>query len=205
MLDLYGRRIEPTSQLYTIAADSDYLSSVKVEPSDDGFIQDVSHAFGVSQPQPFEHLVPPTEVPLRATGATKDMRKLMSVFRLNPFSIHHGGGRGVSEPLWNGEQAGPLTEEPRYIDFQLNGGYDTEKTDVRSDGGSPGLEIQLLEDTEGTPSPYMGSDDGGSSSGWQPPDWSLDGVRPMSSHGGPCLELDYADSTSMRLPCKPLH
>lgn len=193
---------EPASQLYTIAADPDvYFSSVKAEPTEDGFIQDVSHQFGLSQPQPFEHLVPPTEVPLRATGASKEMRKLMSVFRLNPFSMHHDGGRGVSDPLWNGEEAGPLTAEPRYIDFQLNGGYDTEKSEYRSDSGSPHLQIRILEDDDGTPSPWTASDDGTHSSGWQASEWSSDEGRSLTAHGNACLDLEYTGA----LACKQFY
>lgn len=192
-----GRHREPISELYTIPADPDHLSSLKVEPNDDRFIQDISHQFSLSQPRPFEHLVPPSEVPLRATGATKEMRKLMSVFRLNPFSIHHNSGCSVSDPLINSEQAGPLTEEPRYINFQLNGGYDTESSECQSDGESPQREIQILEDDTGTASPWAGSDDADPLPGWQPPDWNLDGPRLWPS---PCLEATYTDAISMRLP-----
>ncbi|KZP07127.1 hypothetical protein FIBSPDRAFT_1053137 [Athelia psychrophila] len=185
-----------TSELYTIP---NYPSTVKIEPNDDGFIQDISHLFGISQPQPFEHLVPPSEVPLRATGATKDMRKLMSVFRLNPFSIHHNSGRGVSVPLMDGERAGPLTEEPRYINFQLNGGYSTEDVECQSHGELPRREIQILEGGKGMANPWAGSDDAGPVPGWQSPEWSLDEPRPLSPHASPCLEVAYTDAMSMWL------
>lgn len=43
----------------------------------------------------------------------------MSVFRLNPFSIQYGGGE-ASSLQWNGQEVGPLTEEPQFIEFQLD-------------------------------------------------------------------------------------
>ncbi|KZP07872.1 hypothetical protein FIBSPDRAFT_965308 [Athelia psychrophila] len=184
-----------TSELYTIPVDPNYPSSVKIELNDDGFIQDISHLFGISQPQLFEHLVPPSVVPLRATGATEDMRKLMSVFRLNPFSIHPNSGCGISDPLMNGERAGPLTEEPRYINFQLNGGY-TENIGCQSHGELPQHKIQILEDDQGTASPWAGSDDASPVPGWESPEWSLDGPHPLS-HASPCLEVAYSDAMSM--------
>lgn len=196
---MFGRYLESTSQLYTIAADTE---SVKVEASDDGFIQDVTHRIGSSAPAPFEHLVPPTEVPLRATGATKEMRKLMSVFRLNPFSIHHGGGRGVSDPLWNGEEAGPLTEKPQYFEYQLNGYYDNDdEMGDRAHGNSPGLSLHILDGDEESGSPWTGSDEHfDSSSGWQAADWSSHVSHSSPSDMNGCLELEYTES--MRLPCK---
>jgi len=73
-----------------------------------------------SSPSVLEHsLAPPTEVPLRATQASKEMRKMMGVFRLNPFTMHNAGGRGAHAPSWNGEDAGPLSEEPQLYEFQL--------------------------------------------------------------------------------------
>jgi hypothetical protein len=66
-------------------------------------------------------MAPPTEVPLRATQASKAMRKMMGVFRLNPFSMHEGGGQAMSS--WIGEDAGPLEEEPQIFEFQLDIGY----------------------------------------------------------------------------------
>lgn len=44
----------------------------------------------------------------------------MSVFRLNPFSIQYGGGGEASSLQWNGQEVGPLTEEPQFIEFQLD-------------------------------------------------------------------------------------
>jgi hypothetical protein len=98
--------------------------SVKVEEPDDPdgcFIMELSsmspsHAFSVSGAN--QALAPPTEVPLRATQASKEMRKMMGVFRLNPFAMHSGEGRGVMPALWCG--GGPLQEEPLIFEFQLD-------------------------------------------------------------------------------------
>ncbi|KAJ7461724.1 hypothetical protein B0H11DRAFT_2055734 [Mycena galericulata] len=82
------------------------------QPDDDGFIIDLPSA-----PLP-QCLAPPTEVPLRATQASARMRRMMGVFRLNPFAMHAHGGRGVLAP-WAGGEARPLDEEPRIFEFQL--------------------------------------------------------------------------------------
>lgn len=91
--------------------------SVKLEPEDTAgcFIMELSppHAspFGGS-------LAPPTEVPLRATQASKKMRGMMTVFRLNPFAMHSGEGRGLVPAIR--EEARPLEEEPLIFEFQLD-------------------------------------------------------------------------------------
>jgi hypothetical protein len=46
------------------------------------------------------------------------MRGMMTVFRLNPFTIHNGEGRG-SVPAVR-EEARPLEEEPLIFEFQLD-------------------------------------------------------------------------------------
>ena len=94
--------------------------SVKKEPidSDDGFINEFLGS-SPSTSTDFRCQTPPTEVPLRATQASKEMRKMMGVFRLNPFTMHHDGGRGISATAWNGEEVGPLKEEPKLYEYQL--------------------------------------------------------------------------------------
>ncbi|KAF8162439.1 hypothetical protein K438DRAFT_1985093 [Mycena galopus ATCC 62051] len=82
------------------------------QPDDDGFIIDLPFS---ALPQ---MLAPPTEVPLRATQASAQMRRMMGVFRLNPFAMHARGGRGVLAP-WAGGEARPLDEEPLIFEFQL--------------------------------------------------------------------------------------
>ncbi|KAF5311112.1 hypothetical protein D9619_007986 [Psilocybe cf. subviscida] len=73
----------------------------------------------------------PAEVPLRATGASKRMRRMMNAFRVNPFSMHSlsvrsddGGLDGEdddqSQATWCGGEARPLDEEPRVFEFQLD-------------------------------------------------------------------------------------
>ena len=94
--------------------------TVKVEPDDpDGcFIMELSPSLALSLNGLNQTLAPPTEVPLRATQASKEMRKMMGVFRLNPFAMHNGEGRGVMPALWGG--GGPLEEEPLIFEFQLD-------------------------------------------------------------------------------------
>lgn len=74
--------------------------------------------FSGSASAPTSSLVPPTEVPLRATQASKAMRRMMGVFRLNPFSMHDSSVQSTSN--WTGEEAGPLEEEPQMFEFQLH-------------------------------------------------------------------------------------
>ncbi|KAF7971499.1 hypothetical protein HWV62_20966 [Athelia sp. TMB] len=198
MFDAFGLSLEPPNRphLYTIAADVEPLSSVKVEGSDDRFIQDVTHRVSSSPPAPFAHLVPPTEVPLRATGVSKEMRKLMSVFRLNPFTLHNGGRPGASDSLWNGEEAGPLTEEPRYIEYQLDGFYDGETSDFGSHGNSAssGPSSPMLDGAKGS----AGSDKiSESSSTWQAAVWGLHTSQPSRGDTSEILEPDYSGTTSI--------
>ncbi|KAF7351370.1 hypothetical protein MSAN_01568500 [Mycena sanguinolenta] len=97
------------------------------QPDDDGFIMDLPVS---ALPQV---LAPPTEVPLRATQASADMRRMMGVFRLNPFAIHARGGRGVLAP-WAGGEARPLDEEPRIFEFQLDLLSDEEELKLEDHG-----------------------------------------------------------------------
>lgn len=95
-------------------------TSVKEEPDDSvgRFIMELS-APQVQSTFLSQSLAPPTEVPLRATQAPPKMRSMMGVFRLNPFAMHSGEGRGVVAPTWCGEEAHPLDEEPVIFEFQL--------------------------------------------------------------------------------------
>ena len=82
---------------------------VKSEPADTSFI--------IEAPAPFiGHCVQaPTTTAcpsLRATHATKDMKKMMGVFRLDPF-IFKGGS-------WQQEENTGLKEEPEYLQFYLD-------------------------------------------------------------------------------------
>ena len=82
---------------------------VKSEPIDTSFI--------IEAPPPLMgHCVqPPTTTAcpaLRATHATKDMKKMMGVFRLDPF-IFKGGS-------WQQEENTGLKEEPEYLQFYLD-------------------------------------------------------------------------------------
>ncbi|GBE80365.1 hypothetical protein SCP_0300800 [Sparassis crispa] len=67
---------------------------VKCERSDaDSFIFELAPP---SPPPPISNHSPLAEVPLRATGACSAMRKMMSVFRLDPFAVHNGHGAAVA-------------------------------------------------------------------------------------------------------------
>lgn len=82
---------------------------VKSEPIDTSFI--------IEAPAPFNdhHCVQaPTTIAcpsLRATHATKDMKKMMGVFRLDPFIFKDG--------TWRQEENTGLKEEPEYLQFYL--------------------------------------------------------------------------------------
>lgn len=93
--------------------------SVKVEPEEpDGCFIMEHPSFGGAFVM--HKCAPPTEVPLRATHASSAMFKMMSVFRLNPFAMHSGKGRGVVSPTWHGGEARPLDEEPIEFVFQVD-------------------------------------------------------------------------------------
>ena len=82
---------------------------VKSEPIDTSFI--------IEAPAPLMGpcIQPPTTTAcpsLRATHATKDMKKMMGVFRLDPF-IFKGGS-------WQQEENTGLKEEPEYLQFYLD-------------------------------------------------------------------------------------
>ncbi|KAJ7204843.1 hypothetical protein GGX14DRAFT_698748 [Mycena pura] len=97
--------------------------AVKQElPDDDGFIMDAASTFG---PLASAFVcAPPTEVPLRATQAGRRMRRMMGVFRLNPFAIQ-GGRKGTGAAAaadactWAGGEARPLEEPPQLFEFQV--------------------------------------------------------------------------------------
>lgn len=91
--------------------------------------------FSGSASAPTSSLAPPTEVPLRATQASKAMRRMMGVFRLNPFSMHDSSMQSTS--TWTGEEAGPLEEEPQMFEFQLHVPGCEESASESDRGASP--------------------------------------------------------------------
>ncbi|KAG6844047.1 hypothetical protein H0H87_010286 [Tephrocybe sp. NHM501043] len=94
--------------------------SVKEEPDDVApgcFIMELSTP-QASSTLLSQSLAPPTEVPLRATQASTDMRRMMTVFRLNPFTMHSGPGRGTVPVHYDTAQ--PLDSEPITFEFQLD-------------------------------------------------------------------------------------
>ncbi|KAI6124525.1 hypothetical protein EDD16DRAFT_1562245 [Pisolithus croceorrhizus] len=92
----------------------DHFKSEEETVSSDCFVMEFS---GSASATASSALAPPTEVPLRATQASKAMRKMMGVFRLNPFSMHDSSCQSAT--TWTGEEAGPLDEEPQMFEFQL--------------------------------------------------------------------------------------
>lgn len=65
---------------------------------------------------------PEIKAPLRTSHISKNMRSMMSVFRLNPFSAKRDQSSPVVDQdlTWLGEKIGPLDEEPRLIEFQVH-------------------------------------------------------------------------------------
>ena len=119
----------PSARASSISSSAS-IPPVKVEPEDavpaDCFVMEFSAPTPAAQAS--SSLAPPTEVPLRATQASKAMRKMMGVFRLNPFSMHESGAQPTT--TWTGEEAGPLEEEPQMFEFQLNlPGYEPAQSD----------------------------------------------------------------------------
>ncbi|KAM6503348.1 hypothetical protein JOM56_000291 [Amanita muscaria] len=117
--------------------------SVKVEQPDvDGcFVMELSAA-QVNTISLSQSMAPPTEVPLRATHASEEMRKMMGRFRIDPFAIHNGEQRGVVAS-WC-DEACPLEEEPLIFEFQLDivGQEDSNSKDSSSDDASAGRASQ---------------------------------------------------------------
>ncbi|KAL1689802.1 hypothetical protein GGG16DRAFT_114669 [Schizophyllum commune] len=82
--------------------------SVKLEP-DDGFVLEPASLLAESYGRDHACL-PPNEVPLRATQAPPKMRRMMGVFRLNPFA---------PAPTESEVDAKPLDQPGKIITFQL--------------------------------------------------------------------------------------
>lgn len=94
------------------------LAAVKQEDTQDDFVFEtpaVSDAATSAYPA-FSSM---TEVPLRATQASKEMRRMMGVFRLDPFTMHNAVRDPSPNLNWNGEPIGPLREDPVLLEFQL--------------------------------------------------------------------------------------
>ncbi|PPQ96120.1 hypothetical protein CVT26_004755 [Gymnopilus dilepis] len=167
----FGSRHSSVPASTTTSSSSSHLS-VKVEPKDpdDCFVMEAP-AFSSTSPlleslaisrqststgrnqlsrrgQPSQSLAPHTEVPLRATGASEEMRGMMGVFRLNPFSMHSlsnlddklGDKDGLKELEAYCGEGQPLEEEPLVFEFQLalnDPPIEEEDEDGDDDEGSP--------------------------------------------------------------------
>ncbi|KAG6852692.1 hypothetical protein C0991_009859 [Blastosporella zonata] len=174
-----------------------------------------------------QSLAPPTEVPLRATQASTDMRRMMNVFRLNPFTIHSGAGRGTVPVHY--ETAHPLDAEPLIFEFQLDlepgtldpDGTTEELDDLRS--FSPDFELyEKVKDTVAendtwydfgevaSPSPswnlsYPDSEERFSSINIPSYHHPLPSRRPPRSHNCMCFSLIKLASTLISLWLSLLH
>lgn len=74
--------------------------------------------------------------PLRAVNASKEMRRMMGVFRLNPFTMMNGA---PVKSVWDGSCAGPLESEPVQLEFRVYfEGMLIEDEDEEDGGGAGG-------------------------------------------------------------------
>ncbi|EKM57974.1 uncharacterized protein PHACADRAFT_171191 [Phanerochaete carnosa HHB-10118-sp] len=103
-------------------------ASVKQEDEQDDFVFEIPAVTDAAMTA-YPALSSMTEVPLRATQASKEMRRMMGVFRLDPFTMHNAVRDPTANVNWNGEPIGPLREVPRILEFQLEIGYDRVKSE----------------------------------------------------------------------------
>ncbi|KAF8636905.1 hypothetical protein AX17_003156 [Amanita inopinata Kibby_2008] len=156
--------------------------SVKMEQPDvDGcFVMELSAA-QVKAISLSQSMAPPTEVPLRATHASEEMRKMMGRFRIDPFAIHNGEHRGVVAS-WCGGEACPLEEEPLIFEFQvdLEGVQPNTPKELPGDL-QPELELHKARaELEGHQwEDYCHPEPAATSNGHsdEPPDWNLEGLN----------------------------
>lgn len=73
--------------------------------------------------------------PLRAVNASKEMRRMMGVFRLNPFTMMNGA---PVKSAWDGSCAGPLESEPVQLEFRVYFEGMLIEDDEEDDGGGAG-------------------------------------------------------------------
>ncbi|KZT64553.1 hypothetical protein DAEQUDRAFT_814908 [Daedalea quercina L-15889] len=118
----------PASALYIVDPEPDVgevpegpYTQVKTEEEDfeSGFIFEL--ASDAPPTLPFLDNMP--EVPLRATQASKEMRKLMGAFRLDPFAMHNGVKSAASQSVPIGIEVGPLREPPIMFEWQVELAY----------------------------------------------------------------------------------
>ncbi|KAH9833157.1 uncharacterized protein C8Q71DRAFT_849923 [Rhodofomes roseus] len=94
------------------------------------------------------------EVPLRATQASKEMRRLMGAFRLDPFAMHNGVKSAASQSVPVGIEVGPLREPPVMFEWQAE--LDCPLV-PQSPRWSPDSQMQTYDEEEikWTPAPSM--------------------------------------------------
>lgn len=70
------------------------------------------------------------------------MRRLMGVFRLDPFAINNTARNENPNTDWSGDEIGPLAESPKTFEFQLDI-FDAVKPEVPALGGRIRLQLSL--------------------------------------------------------------
>lgn len=162
--DLYNLAA-PESPLTSPEPEQDALpvpSTVKQEDTQEDFVFEVPATVDTTAAPAFNSM---TEVPLRATQASKEMRRMMGVFRLDPFTMHNAVRDPDANLNWNGEPIGPLTESPRLIDFALDCYGDHVKSEQPtllqsfaedSEPSRKRRRLSPLDSTEYSPSPSLG-------------------------------------------------
>lgn len=116
-----------------------FTESLKVEP------QDGTARFVMEQPESSansQSYAPPISVPLRATQAPDEMRTMMNAFRINPFTMMHSG-EGRAGCVSVSYEVGPLQEEPKVFEFQLNIPGMTPESPIGSRSQSPSSSYEL--------------------------------------------------------------
>lgn len=118
----------PGTALYIVEPDPEIVpppaptyAQVKTEEEDyeGGFIFELASDAPPTMPM----LDSMPEVPLRATHAPKEMRKLMGSFRLDPFAMHNGVKSAASQSVPLGIEVGPLREPPVVFEWQVELAY----------------------------------------------------------------------------------
>ncbi|TBU55348.1 hypothetical protein BD310DRAFT_826045 [Dichomitus squalens] len=109
--------IDPCDPVHTPLSPLSPLTSppstpIKTEDPDGGLVIEVS-----VPAQPVSGAMP--EVPLRATHAVPEMKRMMYAFRLENFAMHDGIKSAAVQPGSGGIEVGPLKEQPVELEWQV--------------------------------------------------------------------------------------
>ncbi|KAI6044000.1 hypothetical protein EDC04DRAFT_2646651 [Pisolithus marmoratus] len=165
----------------------DHFKSDDETVSSDCFVMEFS---GSASASTSSALAPPTEVPLRATQASKAMRKMMGVFRLNPFSMHDSSCQSTT--TWTGEEAGEsdTLDSPPLQNCALKPTVDNGAGSISWAEGNDTSVSHYSSNALSQPS-WFGSD--------SPQTHSLPSLRPYSPHHIP-HSPSLSSSSSRRTP-----